>query len=116
MNRFSNIIVALMVPFVLFIACGRKASETPPDTIPPMITATDPGATNNSGVPIDTVIRVTFNEPVNQSTITFTLAGGGSTVPCDMSYSSTTATFTPQSLSLNAIYTASVTLGEGYGG
>jgi predicted small lipoprotein YifL len=50
MNRFSKIMIALMVPFVLFAACGRKGPETPPDTTPPQVVATAPKV-NKTDVP-----------------------------------------------------------------
>jgi hypothetical protein len=55
---------------------------------------------------------VTFSEPVDPSTITFTLSAGGTTVPCTMTYSGTTASFKPATaLKKNTLYTARVSAG-----
>jgi len=81
------------------------------DTTPPIVTATTPtvGATS---VALNTAPSVTFSEPVDPTTITFTLTGGGVTVPCTMSYSGVTAIFKPSSsLKKNTLYTARVSAG-----
>jgi hypothetical protein len=75
---------------------------TAPDLIPPYIVSVTPqGGTQN--VPTDTVITVTFSEPIDPSTIntSFTLyyTPVNTTEPryvqCAAAYSGTTATFTP---------------------
>jgi len=81
------------------------------DTTSPIVTATSPtvGATS---VALNTAPSVTFSEPVDPTTITFTLTGGGVTVPCTMSYSGVTAIFKPSSsLKKNTLYTARVSAG-----
>jgi hypothetical protein len=69
-----------------------------------------PGA---AGVAVNIAPSVTFSEPVDPATITFTLSDAkGVAVTCTMSYSGTKAIFTPSSvLRKNAIYTARVSAG-----
>ncbi len=85
---------------------------TAADMTAPYVTATTPGD-QATGVAVNTAPSVTFSEPVDQATITFTLSAGGVTVPCTMSYSGTTAIFTPASrLRKNTVqYTARVSAG-----
>jgi acetaldehyde dehydrogenase (acetylating) len=81
------------------------------DTTLPFVTATTPtvGATS---VAVNTAPSVTFSEPVDPTTITFTLSGGSATIPCTMSYSGVTAIFKPSSnLKKNTLFTARVSAG-----
>jgi len=67
-----------------------------------------------TGISLDKIITVTFNEKMNPATITqasFTLKGATS-VSGTVSYTDTTASFTPSSaLTPNTIYTATITTG-----
>jgi hypothetical protein len=82
-----------------------------PDTTPPVITATSPAA-GVTGVAINITPNVTFSEPINQQTISFLLSSGGTAIPCTMSYSGTTAIFTPLTpLAYSTSYTATVRAG-----
>jgi predicted small lipoprotein YifL len=111
-KKLHGLLVIVLALTALLIACGRKGPDSPPDNTPPTIIATDPGITNNAGVPPDAVVSVTFSETVDPSTILFMLGGGGSTIPCDRSYSGKTAVFTPQSpLALNTPYIVLVSAG-----
>jgi predicted small lipoprotein YifL/methionine-rich copper-binding protein CopC len=84
---------------------------TAPDTLPPGVTATTP-APGATGVAVNIAPSVTFSEPVDQTTIAFTLSVGGAAIPCTMSYSGTTAIFTPSvSLTYGTLYTATVSAG-----
>ncbi len=84
---------------------------TAPDTMPPSVTATIP-AVGAAGVAVNVAPSVTFSEQVDSTTITFTLSGGGISIPCTMSYAGTTAIFTPSSnLTKNVLYTARVNTG-----
>jgi hypothetical protein len=84
---------------------------TASDTTPPYVAATNPAA-GAAAVALNIAPSVTFSEPVDPSTITFTLSGGGGTVPCTMSYSGTTAIFKPAgSLKKMTLYTARVSAG-----
>ena len=84
-----------------------------PDTTPPTITGRTP-APNATGVPIGTDVTVTFDEPMDPSTITdstFTLRaqGAGADVPATVSYAGTTATLDPSAdLDTNTPYTVTV--------
>src|SRR3990172_6665378 len=85
-----------------------------PDNAPPQVASTSPsnGAT---GVAINSVIIATFSEAMDTSTIstsTFTVSKGGSNISGAVSYSGTTATFTPSAaLDFDTIYTATITTG-----
>ncbi|MDG6027332.1 MAG: hypothetical protein E3K40_11615 [Candidatus Brocadia sp.] len=80
------------------------------DTTPPAVNATSP-QNNATNVPIAGAITATFSEAMNAATITnstFTINGVAGTV----SYSETTATFTPSSpLAYSTAYTATITTG-----
>jgi len=82
------------------------------DMIPPYVTATTPGV-GVANVAGNIAPNVTFSEPVDPATITFTLiSADGVAAPCTMSYSGTTAIFTPSSnLKKNMLYTARVKAG-----
>ena len=82
------------------------------DMIPPYVTATTPGV-GVANVATNIAPNVTFSEPVDPATITFTLiSADGVAAPCTMSYSVTTAIFTPSSnLKKNMLYTARVKAG-----
>jgi len=80
------------------------------DTTPPTVNATSP-QNNATNVSIASAITATFSEAMNAATITnstFTINGVAGTV----SYSGTTATFTPSSpLAYSTVYTATITTG-----
>jgi uncharacterized protein (TIGR03437 family) len=84
------------------------------DTTPPTVISTIP-ATGAQGVTIGSNIAATFSEAMNPltiSTATFTLQQGATAVPGTVTYSGTTATFTPFStLSAATTYTATITNG-----
>ncbi len=105
------------IPFVAFVlvalvaGCGREQAPA----LVPTVTATSPvnGATC---MPITQIITVTFNNAMNPTTInagTFTVVGtGGVAVMGAVSYSGTTATFTPTaSLLPSTTYTGTITTG-----
>jgi hypothetical protein len=85
-----------------------------PVIIPPVVNSTDPGNLA-VGVPLNQKIAASFSKTMNSSTITtatFNVKLGTSSVPGFVSYSGTTATFTPASNLLpNLVYTATVTTG-----
>ena len=80
----------------------------------PTVISTDP-ANNATGVILNKVISATFSEPMNPQTInatTFILMQGATVVPGTVSYSGSTAFFTPSSnLMPGAVYTATITTG-----
>ena len=84
------IIAMLLVVFMV----GCKKDDT---GISPEVTSTDP-LNNVTGVARNKSVAFTFSEamdPLTINTSTFTLKKGTTTVPGTVTYSGTTATFTP---------------------
>ncbi|MCP4145446.1 MAG: hypothetical protein GY752_09215, partial [bacterium] len=87
---------------------GSASSATYPTVI-----STSP-AGNAADVNTDTVITATFSEAMNDSTITtstFFVKDGSDNITGTVTYTGTTATFTPSVLGENKTYTATVTTG-----
>ena len=84
------------------------------DATPPTVASTNP-ANNATDVAINSTITATFSETMNAGTIgsnTFSLMTGSTTVSGAVSYSGSTATFTPSSgLAYSTTYTATITNG-----
>jgi hypothetical protein len=82
--------------------------------VAPIVISTDP-ANNATNVALNKIVTATFNMPMNPSTIngvTFTLKQGTTPVAGTVSYSGSTASFTPNSdLLSNTTYTATITVG-----
>ena len=80
----------------------------------PIVTSTDP-INNATDVILNKVITATFSMPMNPSTLnatTFTIKQGVNTIPGTISYSGSTASFTPTiALDANTTYTATITNG-----
>ncbi len=80
----------------------------------PTVISTDP-ASNATGVPLNKIIRATFSmamDPLTINTSTFLLKIGAASVAGAVTYSGTTASFTPSSnLISNTTYTATITTG-----
>jgi hypothetical protein len=86
-------------------------TSTAQDETPPSVESTVPPQGDVTIVPTST-IGVSFSEPVVPATIVFSLSTGTTTVPCALSYSGTTATFTPLTvLAFGTPYTATVAAG-----
>lgn len=107
MNVFKTIPVLLLVT-----ALGCKKSDNTNGN--PTVTPTNP--TNNvTGVARNQEIVFTFNQPMDSATIndsTFTLMQGSTNVPGIVTYSGTTAEFTPSViLAAGTTYTATVNTG-----
>ena len=86
-------------------------------TTPPTVTTTSPGS-GATGASIAAPVTATFSEPVDSSTLSFTLTdASGNTVPGSAVLGTgNTATFTPFSdLALGATYTASVSATDLWG-
>jgi hypothetical protein len=86
-------------------------------TLFPVVIATDP-LNNATGVPLNKTITATFNmamDPLTINATTFTVKQGSTPVAGTVTYSNgNTAYFTPTlPLTLNAIYTATITTGAG---
>jgi hypothetical protein len=82
--------------------------------LPPTVISTDP-LNNATAVPLNKVIAATFSvpmDPLTISTSSFTLKLGTTSIPGVVSYSGSTAYFTPNALlSSDAVYTATITTG-----
>ena len=83
-------------------------------TILPVVIATNP-LNKAVNIPLNKVVTANFSMPLDPSTIsgtTFTLKQGAANVSGAVTYTGTTASFTPDNdLSLNTIYTATLTTG-----
>jgi hypothetical protein len=102
-----------MIAMLMIVTMGACKKDAAPSG-PPKATATDP--TNNlTGVSRDKQIAFTFNQAMNPSTLnttTFTLKQGSTVIDGTVTYSGTTATFTPtHALAAGTAYTATVTTG-----
>src|SRR6202048_2711545 len=107
--RTSSTLAFLMI--LLFAGCGR---EQAPASLPVVVTVTP--ANGSTAVPVSSLITATFNKAMNPTSIntsTFTAIGpAGATVTGTVTYSGTTATFTPATLlAPNSMYTATITSG-----
>lgn len=111
---FSSTIALLMVVLLFSMGCKKGIEETGTIAICPEVISTDPvaGAIN---VPTIKVISATFNKPMNPTTInnsTFLLQEGTVLVSGSVSYTGSTASFTPSvPLKSNTVYTATITTG-----
>lgn len=96
---------------ILFTACSDDNSTTVAN-VPPTINSTDP-ANNAIEVPRNQVITIEFSEAMDPATInasSFSLTDGENNVTGEVSYSETTASFTPiDILKDSANYTATLT-------
>jgi hypothetical protein len=110
MNVFKIVPVLLLV-----MAAGCKKSDTGNNaTGNPTVTSTYPN-NNVTGVALNQPIEFTFSQAMNPSTIndsTFTLMQGSTNVAGTVTYSGTTAIFTPSvALTADSTYTATITTG-----
>jgi hypothetical protein len=84
------------------------------DVTPPTVIATDP-LDAATGIALDKKVTATFSEAMNSSTInstSFLLKQGANAISGTVSYSGTTATFTPSAnLAASTTYTATITTG-----
>ncbi len=111
MCKYRNASVYLLATLVvaLLIGCGQEIVNVP------TVTSTVP-AQGSTGIAINTVISATFSMPMNSSTIsasTFVVTtSGGTAVSGAVSYSGSTATFSPTTvLAYGSVYTATITTG-----
>ena len=114
-RRYSGLLSMsfILILFTLFLPqCDKDDYAGEVEGICPEVITTDPvnGATN---VLTNKVITATFNETMEPSTInesTFFVKNDADIVSGQVTYSGTTATFTPTSLlNANTVYTATVT-------
>jgi hypothetical protein len=89
-------------------------TAAPADVTPPTVSSVTP-ANSATGIATNSSVKAVFSEAMTSSTIsttTFTLKQGTTTVAGTVSYSGTTATFTPSTaLSAGMVYTATITTG-----
>lgn len=108
---FNGKFLLLVVLLIAAAGCKKVTEEEGIKGICPTVTATDPA---NGAVNVATIkkLNVTFNEAMDASTInatTFLLKQGTTTVSGTVSYTGSTATFTPtNALAANTIYTATI--------
>ena len=107
--RTSSILAFLLI--LLMAGCGR---EEAPASLPLVVTVTP--ANGATAVPVASVLTATFNKAMNPTSIntsTFTATGpAGVTLTGTVTYSGTTATFTPTTLlAASSMYTATITTG-----
>jgi Ice-binding-like/Bacterial Ig-like domain len=107
--RMTCVLAFLLTSLVA--GCGQTKSSAQV----PAVIATTP-AKGATGVPFTQIITASFNEAMNATTInmsTFLVTGaGGAAVTGTVTYSGTTATFTPAAaLAPNTLYTATITTG-----
>lgn len=109
LKRMFAIIAMLLVVFLA--GCTKK--ENIPG-VPPTVTLTDP-LNNAIGVLINKQIVITFSKAMNPTTVTsltYTLKEGSTSVTGAVTYTGTTATFTPAAnLAYGKVYNVTVTTG-----
>ncbi len=111
MNKLRNASLCFLATILVafFIGCGQEVVNVP------TVISTVPVQGSN-GIGINTVISATFSMPMNSSSIsnsTFVVtAAGGTAVSGAVSYSGSTATFTPgTALAYGTVYAATITTG-----
>jgi hypothetical protein len=107
--------IVAMLLIVFMVGCEKNNDAgLPPIVDNPTINSSDP-ASNATGVALNRSVVVTFSEPMDQATITtltFTLKQGTTSVPGTVTYTGSTATFTPTgNLGASQIYTGTITTG-----
>jgi hypothetical protein len=111
---FNTSWVILLLSLVFAVGCKKITEDPGIIGVCPTVIITNP-ADSATGVNINTKVDVSFNEAMRPSTInntTFTLNQGITPVLGTVSYSGTTATFTPAAnLAINTKYTATITTG-----
>ena len=110
----ASLILVFLATFLWTCNDGGGGGGSSPDNTAPTVSSTSPD-NNAVDVSIVTAISVTFSEQMDASTVNdtnFTVANGGGPVAGTVSYSGTTATFTPTDpLDLSTPYTATVSTG-----
>lgn len=96
---------------VVIAGCGRERTTV----VIPLVISTNP-ANLATGVPITQIVTATFNtamNPTTLNTVSFTVAPpGGAAIMGAVTYSGTTATFTPAvNLLPSTVYTGTITTG-----
>jgi hypothetical protein len=109
--KVCEIWISAFLLALVMTACGRERTGF----VVPTVTSTTP-ANLATGVPLAQIVTATFSEAMNPTTIntvTFTLTpAGGAAISGAVSYSGTTATFTPAANLLpSTTYTGVITTG-----
>jgi len=114
MRKFKSVKLSLLAFVLVALAagCGREQASSP---LSPTVIATFP-ANGATGVLLNTNVTAAFSSVMAPATInaaTFTLTGpGGTAVTGAVTYSGTTATFTPStSLAANSVFIGTITTG-----
>ena len=111
MNFKKMLPIIAMLLIVILAGCTKK-ENTP--GVPPTVTLTDP-LNNATGVPVNKLIVITFSKAMKAATVTsltYTLKQGSTAVAGAVTYTGTTATFTPAAnLAYSKVYTVTVTTG-----
>ncbi|MBN2756889.1 MAG: DUF3494 domain-containing protein [Bacteroidales bacterium] len=113
--KLKNLLSTLAIAAVVLMAgCNKDDDNIDLDIIRPTILTKNP-ANNVTDVVLNKIVAVTFSEemnPLTLSTTTFTINQGTIPVEGTVSYSGTTATFTPSVKWVSAsTYTAKITTG-----
>ncbi|TRX01505.1 Ig-like domain-containing protein [Flavobacterium gawalongense] len=113
--KTKNLLLTFAILFIALISGCAEDDFVETVGVCPIVESTIP-ANGALGIPFNQIISATFNEAVNPSTInlsTFIITeADGTAVTGIVTYSGTTATFTPASpLSPNTTYTARITTG-----
>ena len=114
--RFTKVPAMVALLSIMLVAGCKKDDDnpSPQSNAAPIVIATSPSS-NATGVPLNKVISVVFNEEMDALTFsnsTFTLKQGTSTVAGTVNSSGTTATFKPTALlTAGLTYTVKVTTG-----
>ena len=115
--KLSNVVISVAIGAIFLIAgCKKDKNDPAPatSTAPPAVMSTNV-SDHATGVPLNNTIGVTFNKPMDASTLTtatFTLQSGAAQIAGTVTYSGTTASFHPSIvLAANTMYTATVTTG-----
>jgi hypothetical protein len=115
-NLMSGVVLWIVFISVmnLFFSCSKDdPGSSVTDTVAPKISSVDP-ASNSTEVPVSTVIKITFSELMDASTITqsaIVLKQNSTDISGTVTYSDKVAIFTPSSnLSAATEYTATVTI------
>src|SRR5665647_3039431 len=110
-KNFNKLFMLLLL--VVFAAGCKKVTEQPGLIgVCPKVISTNP-VDKAVGIMINAKIGATFNETMTPSSInttTFTIQQGSTSIPGVVTYSGTTATFSPSNnLALNTTYTGTIT-------
>src|ERR1035437_6029407 len=114
--KYNKLLLTLAIIYFasIVLIAGCKKDEPVPGNTHPTVISTD-AANNATDVARNKVVTATFSVPMDQATLsatTFTIKSEATPVLGTVSYTGTTATFTPSDILLySTIYTATITTG-----